>query len=512
MIKVMIVDDEPPFIRSITRQIAHFSNEFEVVSFAYNGKDALEKLAAAEIDVLITDIKMPVMDGIELLKTVFELYPNIQTMIVSGYQDFEYAKAALKIGVMDYLLKPVEKTQFAEAMKKIHEKLKKKFNSLEIAILNNALLGQQVDEMQRKRHFNANSYRAMLILNGVYAYTSNLGPSKRDSSFMHMLNHSLMRLQKPIKWWTLNIRPEKLYLIVFAYENVTDGDGAVDACEACEAFYRALEHTTSAINAAVSPLFPNIQMLHAVAEKLEKSLKNKAVLGQSNLFTPGEFSRANLSSPTPFDGMMISKLDVLIQSQSRDLLLRELQKITEAWELERATQIVVERSIRQLLQLLQRRLSFRIQRDLEQEFEVWFPAVAGYEDIRFYFDQLICDLFMDLEKADSASQTTMHKIDAYIKDNLDKMISLKNTCECIHLSQPYLSKLIRMYKNMSFNEYVTSLRIKKAKELFEKEPQLLAKEVSLIVGYEDTHYFSKVFKQITGVSPTDYKSRYTDHP
>lgn len=107
MLKILLVDDEPSAIKLLTYIIEHRYKEFEIVGTAENGQEGLEKIALLKPNIVITDVKMPIMDGIELAAHIKQDYPNIYCIIASGYDDFEYARGALKSGVVDYLLKPI---------------------------------------------------------------------------------------------------------------------------------------------------------------------------------------------------------------------------------------------------------------------------------------------------------------------------------------------------------------------------------------------------------------------
>ncbi len=111
MIQVMIIEDEPPIGRGLKSMIESTHDSFEVVAMAYNGQEALDLLKKIQPDMIITDIRMPIMDGIELAREVRKRFPDIQIILLSGYQEFDYAREAMQLGIMHYLLKPLSKMQ-----------------------------------------------------------------------------------------------------------------------------------------------------------------------------------------------------------------------------------------------------------------------------------------------------------------------------------------------------------------------------------------------------------------
>lgn len=121
--KVVLADDEAEVLNSIRRNIRWEELGFEIVGALFNGKDVMELLEVQEADLLITDIRMPFMDGMELLKIVRKKYPHMKLVIISGYDDFNYAKEAMAYDVTDYILKPINAIELEEALKKVKENL-----------------------------------------------------------------------------------------------------------------------------------------------------------------------------------------------------------------------------------------------------------------------------------------------------------------------------------------------------------------------------------------------------
>ena len=124
--KILIVDDEPIICQGLSQTIPWENYDIEVVGAVYNGKEAINQISIhPEIDIVITDIRMPNVDGLELSAFIKTNFPNIRVIIISGYDDFEYAKRAIKLGVKDYLLKPVDIDELVDNVKKITTEIEK---------------------------------------------------------------------------------------------------------------------------------------------------------------------------------------------------------------------------------------------------------------------------------------------------------------------------------------------------------------------------------------------------
>lgn len=125
MYKIVVADDNKIIQRNLCNLIKSYDGKVEVVRTFSNGKKVLDYLEKNTIDILVTDIKMPVMDGLELVKTMDSQYPLIKSIIVSGYDDFQYAKQAMRLRVNEYILKPVDQNEFHESLDRVIREVEK---------------------------------------------------------------------------------------------------------------------------------------------------------------------------------------------------------------------------------------------------------------------------------------------------------------------------------------------------------------------------------------------------
>lgn len=133
--KIMLVDDEEEVRKSIINKIDWADAGFEVIGDAENGKDALEKIEQNEPDVVLTDIKMPYMDGLTMAETIRQLYPSVKIVIFSGFDEFEYAKKAIKLNVIEYILKPVNVEELTAILKKIKKNLDEEIEQKRLSLI-----------------------------------------------------------------------------------------------------------------------------------------------------------------------------------------------------------------------------------------------------------------------------------------------------------------------------------------------------------------------------------------
>ena len=126
--RIMLVDDEEEIRLGIIKKIKWEDYGFEIIADAENGRDALEKAEKLKPDIIITDIKMPFMDGIELGKKITEIMPSTKLIILTGFDDFKYAREAIKINVIDYVLKPINSAEFSEILSKLKIQLDREYD------------------------------------------------------------------------------------------------------------------------------------------------------------------------------------------------------------------------------------------------------------------------------------------------------------------------------------------------------------------------------------------------
>lgn len=126
MLNVQIVDDEPIIRMGLQKLINWEELDFEITCMAQNGKQALEQLETEKVDLIITDIEMPIMNGLDFIREVRERDRNVEIVILTAYDDFEYAKTAIKYGITEYILKPVEEKAVMQLLLQIREEIDEK--------------------------------------------------------------------------------------------------------------------------------------------------------------------------------------------------------------------------------------------------------------------------------------------------------------------------------------------------------------------------------------------------
>ena len=163
---VLLADDEPPVLRYLARLIGESRQPFSVAGTAETGDEALKLTGELAPDILITDIRMPRMDGLQLLAAVKARHPEITSIIVSGYQDFEYAREGLKVGAVDYLLKPVDPKELSDLLSRIRIRLDERYREQEIRRLDAIVHGAAPDTGSSGAGFADERYTLIAVRRG----------------------------------------------------------------------------------------------------------------------------------------------------------------------------------------------------------------------------------------------------------------------------------------------------------------------------------------------------------
>jgi two-component system response regulator YesN len=501
MIKIIIVEDEPAAMRYLRSIIEIKCSGFEIVDTAENGEEGIEKIRLLKPDIVISDIRMGEMDGIELISRVKEEDPFIYSIIVSGYQDFEYAKGAIKGGASDYLLKPVNANQLRDTLDKISEKVYKDYNEKCIMILKEVSSGRIVEPWLIEKYLPYKNFSAAILRkNGL--------PSRFSSKHGSIYNGISLEINAAIdiksdNVWVVPGRDDQELVFFYTSEIISENsfqDYIMGLGEKLKSGY----HTT-----VFSSKIFTIEECAKILSEMKRALDNSIVLGVSQKINFSPEVRNTADKRVSLDGTIVNKINFLLSNSMKEELNKELRKLFSIWEKERRAQLWIENSLRQILQLVEKQYANHSnENDYDMEFllnEALYYSTS--------FDELMINVWDIVQRIIEGSQKKSHKMNSleffkstqkYVEENLSEQLSLGSVCSMFEISQPYLSKLYRKYEDMSFNEYVTKKRIDKAKQLIEENPKMPLKDIAAFVGYSDPFYFSRVFRAETGIPPSEY--------
>lgn len=492
MYRVLVVDDEPSALDYICTIIQKKCPGFQNVETAANGLEGLKKMEEGHPDLVIADMKMPVMSGLEMVQQAKKRYPDMLFIIVSGYQDFEYLKGAMKEGVCDYVLKPVAPKELQNAMDQMRIKIEKNDYDKKLKLIRRMQKGEQPDENEIRRYFDEDNYYSGVVRkNGLpkrFAMTEGWENFSYEGNGIFMYGRDEMEMLCFMNSNDYDIESfEKRLLHMMGEKAAGEYVTAILSREPC------------------GPReFPNKmkQLYHALYSRLIIGYDQKLILEQLQW------------EKTPGGNTCVEERlqNIFHWAKEKDLihLKEEINQSLIEWERQKKTQIWVEQMVHRMIYGLKKfwHLEER-EESLEFILEDIFFYAASMDDIR---DGVEAILTQKLSSQDSTGYKVdtpefFERIKNYVQGHLTEPLTLQSVCEEFGISQTSLSKIFRKYAGDSFINYLTAARIQKAKDLMGRPQRLYIKDIAVLTGFKDPFYFSRIFRSVTGVSPTDYMER-----
>ena len=540
--RIILVDDEEEVRKSIIRKIDWTAVGFAVVGDAENGEDALEKIENLEPDVVLTDIRMPYMDGLTLAERIRQKYPSMKIVIFSGYDDFEYAKQAIKLNVTEYILKPVNVEELTTILKRIKTNLD--------------------EEIEQKRNVNLlreNYKRSLPILREQFLKDLISRPMDGET-VQTLLREYDIPLAGAKKWIAIAVELEleqeltqeeaplplheeknliPISVMQILSENLKPGyrfsllsfSGSADAKIAGIAAIDENNSQTELIN-ILGDICKEIRKTLKVpvtigighsAQKLENisrsfqsaldALGYRSVVGTGstiyiNDVEPGIGGKLQFGSEE--ESALIQAIKFGPEEKIRETVRGIVDRMNEARVHARQQQAYILSVANCMIQLIQ-------QYDLNME-EIFAEDPLGPDPFtviqsmlnRENFSRWLYQTALKINNAlsrerDYAARQVIEKAKQYIMDNYqDPGLSVEQICRYLHMSPAYFSTMFKKATGQTYIAYLTEVRLNKAVELLnmtDEKTYVIASQV----GYQEQNYFSYVFKKRFGVSPTKFR-------
>jgi two-component system, response regulator YesN len=502
--KILLIEDEPSAMRHLKSIIELRCKGFLIVGTAENGAEGLEKVRSLNPDVVITDIKMPVMDGIKLVAHIKQEFPSIYSIIVSGYQDFEYAKGALQCGVVDYLLKPVNASQLNILLENIHQKLERHYYLKRIELMKQILLCKNIEISVIEKYLPFKSYSLAIVRqNGLPSrFNVNQEVEYNNPILEIWMEYNIKNLNNI---WILQGRDEKEVIFVFSPDITSIKDfktyfnGVISKLD--NGYHTAVLGTESF----------KISDFKRLVSILYRTLDNNIVIGLSQTILGLSVTQAVAIGQVILDEMLSTRIGYLVSNVMFKELKLEFIKLLDLWEKEHRTQLWLESNLRQILHIIRKHSNLGLESqnyDLEFLLDEALCCSTTFGELMANTWELVGKIVQQDELKNMKVDTPdfFNSIGRYLEQNISEPLSIPIICGIFGISQTYMSRLFRKYKNMSFNEYLTVLRVEKAKQIILENPSMNLKDVATFVGFNDQFYFSRVFRSVTGSPPSEFFS------
>lgn len=454
MYKVFIVDDEPLVIKSLISCVRWEDYGFVIAGYALSGAEAFEEITRVKPDLVFTDIRMPGISGLELIRNLKNAANEALFVIISGHAEFALAQKAISYGVFGYCLKPVDDEDIVAYLKKARTLLQSMAPPLKAELLDMLEDGESSQE----------ELRSALLLRGVdlgsgdpYRAVVVLGKSK----------------QAPEGWKnavSLRIGYGKTAYLI-REENLTD----------------ALQNGTEGEmikGIGASDPFRGVEQIKEAIESAEERAYRYFVTGREGLLTDTD-TDAEPSSPE-----LTIQVNEAVASQDRAklrTLLEQVRALFSNGKLTMKDALIIYNRVRQ-----------------DEPIFTYDKLARMFGDAQEMLDELLRELALEPVPV-PAKNRLIGPIQHYIQEHFQEDVSIHDISARFNINPNYFSQLFKKEVGMTFTEFVTTLRVQLACELL-IQTDLPISEIAEKAGYEDYFYFSRVFKKLTGTSPSLYRN------
>jgi len=507
MKKVMLVDDEI-LIRENIRACVDWKKEgFLYCGDASDGETALPLLEEWMPDILITDIKMPFMNGLELSAIVRERWPETKIIILSGHDEFSYARTALRLGVTEYCLKPVSASDLIELLRSVSEKI------------------DQEKRQQQRNHYTREKLFSDLcsgLLSTADAISFSASFSLQLTARCYAVAIFEMQTTEPTQFAKAEvILDEKLSQLADHYSftrsrtqkvYIFKSDAPVQLQEKLTYLKQTLlpdleNELPCAVTVGVGSVQERLQNIHSSFVQAEEDNNIRKLSGQNRRIwwdvAGGAHENQIIVDRTKF----VEFLKIGTPAQT-EVFLREFCAglKTLNWTTSFYGYYLLNELTLETLQMAKETLRIPLDtKEIAEDLQKQIQSVRSTEQSELYLKKLLDRFWLWRTEATGKYGDLIEKVKRFIQDNYaNDRLSLQDAAEHVRVSPSHLSKVFSQETGHTFIECLTQTRIRKAMELLQTT-RAKSYEIAFQVGYNDPHYFSNLFKKMTGMTPKEFR-------
>jgi len=533
LLKVMIVDDEY-LVRNLLRNCIKW-NEIGMIIKGEAGSslEALDLIEVIKPDILFVDINMPVISGLELSKTVTERYPNIKIIVLTGYEKFEYAKSCVKIGIEDFLTKPIISSEIMQSMLKVKEKIeverdnKDELENLRVQLLENMPYARErfLNELIEKGNdadksinklkyfgikFKYNNYQIAIV--EIEIKSDDLQYDEESSQLIKLKYFNYIEnLSKGNQF--INVFFDTTQRIVILISN-TD----INLMEYCDKIKLVLNNKFNClVTFGIGNIHEDIRNIYLSFKEAIQALKYKIYVGKNQVISYGEINVSeNKNANSCFQNL--DDLHFYIKAGMRDeaLAFIDLQfegiKLKQNFNIDSVRVIAINTlfciiNVLNEMEISQTEIFVKDKNPFEKIFNIDIFETT----ITFLKDILNKSIFIINKKRNEKEFNLIKSVQKYLNENMkDYELSLQKVGDVFFINKSYLSRLFKQKTGVNYVEYLTNIRIQKAIELL-KNSNMKICQIAEQVGIIDPHYLGICFKKIIGISMSEYKKKVAEN-
>jgi two-component system response regulator YesN len=537
----MVVDDETIIREGLVNSIDWNKYGYNVVAQAENGKKALEIAQEVKPHIILTDIYMPILDGIEFAKGIKQVLPETVIIFLSGYNEFTYAQRAIELGVFRYLTKPIDEEELLlvleEACKDLeHKELEQaQINKLKLLIQDSLPLlkerfflslvkgkFQETEIINKLKYLNIDIHadRFFCLIISLDDYFSLI--EKQNEDDINLLKFAVQNMSEEIlselenSFFVFEEKPNEIG-ILFCYKN--------DTCPSYLSIIHPVlqkiqdsvrRYLDTTVSIGIGRSYDTMTKICMSYKEAEDALEYRTTFGKNSIIYIGDIEPPSkrtipISAFEKLNGLMKA-----VKSGDTQLSFATLHEIFEILKSENT--LTKDYMHLFMIEVINKFITIILEfnGDIREVYDHKFTPLTllnidTLEDIQSKLQELV-NIAIEFihSKRKTVNRNFIEKAKEFINNNyMIEGLNLSMIADSVHISPGYLSQLFKQIVGESCIEYLSKVRINQAKKLL-KETNLKTYEIAYKVGYSDPQYFSTCFKKYVGVPPTDYRDMLTN--
>ncbi|WP_413375815.1 response regulator transcription factor [Alkalihalobacillus sp. 1P02AB] len=513
--KVLLVDDNYQMLEFIHDCIPWAEKGLEVIGLCENGVEALELAKKNMPEIVLTDIDMPHMNGLQLIEEIEKLNPDIQSLIISCHDDFQYAQKALKLLVNDYIIKEtIEAESLMEAIDKVIAKIKVKKSLVEqnrtmlkkqwLRALVDGPINIEAEWVSRSRTFNIDLETKSYI--PVIGYVRNI-------------NSTLERFKSAdLIMYKIDEMAQENNMEGFIYDNFQMLWFFQDSNCIKENIYEYIRDSLSELqetlnkNCGIKVAFiysKPVATIHEFQQSIQKMIQIKhewfyiedeSVFALENM--KSSFSTENIFSQFP---TVVDDLKKLVYEEEDSTIEQTVNNWIELLKENKYHPEMIKSWLNNILVMIQLNNNFvNYKNQYNDLFHNEINSIDNIQQLREYVCQYIRGVIDYVKSEGKSERQEIWEAKKYVETHINERITMESVAQHLFMNPSHFSRIFKKETNETFIEYVTKLKMKKAVDYL-KNTNSTVEEISYKLGYENTSYFIKLFKKTNLLSPLEYR-------
>ncbi|MBA2938996.1 response regulator [Paenibacillus sp. CGMCC 1.16610] len=529
MRNLIIADDDVIIRRGLSKTIDWASYGLHLIGAAGNGREALQFAEELKPDIVLSDIRMPHIDGLELAEQLLAKYPDVKIVLMTSYDEFKFAQKALKLKVFDYVLKPFENEVLLETMQravaeyqresKVRKQISDSMPLMRQLFWEHLISGRfHENELMAEAKFleinlQAATYLACIIKLDDYHF-----PKVRNRYGQEMLRYCVSNI---IQEMTADL--EQCHIFHYDGEEIVIAFGVSADTELRKQLIREMmeevcknveRYLKTTVTIGVGPIYENPISLRRSYLEAKMILEYRHIVGTNQVLITRDIDLQPPVETTVLEGwkdelLVRVKLGMkeeslaIIRELEQDIVNRKIVPLQDIHILGTEIALLLYREFWEWIHTWKMELKFGGFTHFCTNLQTLTTSKEVFSTIQEFLLELLAEI---CSRRDSHQKQLLNKAHKYIEDNYNREeLSLQEVADYVNVSAGHLSSIFKKVGNKVFSDYLLEVRMKSALSLMSRE-DCKSYEVAYRVGFSNPQYFSVCFKKYTGFTPTDYRN------